>query len=101
MDGAPGALRAYKLRLHRLGPRRMLRDGCRQSMVERAVSHEVQNLLARRRTRKPGRAKPPIYRGRVLPPKPKGSTARASSARATPQPPPLSGPPPLTYPEYC
>jgi len=36
------------------------RDGCQQGLVERTVYHEVQNLLALRRTRKPGRAKPPM-----------------------------------------
>ena len=36
------------------------RDGCHQGLVERTVYHEVQNLLALRRTRKPGRAKPPM-----------------------------------------
>jgi len=36
------------------------RDGCHQGLVERTVYHEVQNLLALRRTRKPGCAKPPM-----------------------------------------
>ena len=36
------------------------RDGCHRGLVERTVYHEVQSLLALRRTRKPGRAKPPM-----------------------------------------
>ncbi len=35
-------------------------DGYHQGPVERTTYHEVQNLLALRRTRKPGRAKPPM-----------------------------------------